>query len=240
MRDSIYAQPRDGIAGFVFDENVAAVFPDMIRRSVPGYAEVIGLTGVAATQYARAGTQCYDLGCSLGATTMALRRAITQPDVRIIAVDNSAAMIDRCGMNLAREPSPVRVELRCADIRDVVIENASLVAMTFTLQFIPPSDRQDLANRIAAGLHPGGVFLLAEKVVAQDAAEQECLEGLHCAFKRANGYSELEISQKRAALENVLIPETVEAHKERLYRAGFSRVHLVFRSLNFITLLALR
>ena len=238
-RDALYAEPREMIVDFAFDEHVAAVFPDMIRRSVPGYAEIIALTGLFAERHVVDGTRCYDLGGSLGAATLSMRRRIKARDTRIIAVDSAEAMVERCRENVAADGAGVPVEVRCADIREVAIENASLVVLNFTLQFIPPEERRELLRRIRQGMVPGGALLLAEKIAFADAKEQRFQEEMHLAFKRANGYSELEISQKRTALEQVLVPETLEAHQGRLAEAGFTSSHVWFRCFNFAAIVAL-
>lgn len=228
------------IVDFAFDENVAKVFPDMIRRSVPGYETIIALTGLLAEQYAQPDTHCYDLGCSLGAATLAMHRRIQQPGCRIIAVDNAEAMTRRCQQHVHEAGKGVDVEVICADIQDVAIHNASVVVLNFTLQFIAPAARLALMQHIYNGMRPGGALLLSEKIIFSDAAEQQRMEALHIAFKKANGYSDLEISQKRTALENVLIPDTLEQHQERLRSAGFRSVDLWFRCINFVSLLALK
>lgn len=239
-RDQIYASQHDMIVDFRFDNQVAAVFPDMIRRSVPGYDTIIPLLGLFAERYARAGSNIYDLGCSLGAATLAMRRYITLPGCTIIAVDNSEAMIDECRQNLATEDSSVAVSLQCANIQDVKISNASLVIINFTLQFIEPAQRQPLMDRIYQGMQDGGALVIAEKVVFGDQDQQQFEEDMHLAFKRANGYSDLEISQKRTALEKVLIPETLEAHLARARQAGFSQAYPWFQCFNFAALCAIK
>jgi len=239
-KDTLFAQPRPHLVDFAFDEQVARVFPDMIRRSVPGYDTIIAMLGVFAHHYVQPHSRVYDLGCSQGAATLALRRHIGAPDVKIVAVDNAPAMIERCQHNIAADLSPSEVELRCEDIQHTVIENASLVALNFTLQFLPPDQRAGMLARIAQGLNPGGVLVLSEKICFADTGQQTLFTDLHHDFKRLNGYSDLEISQKRQAIENVLIPDTLEQHKARLLTNGFSAVHCWFQCFNFVSLLAIR
>lgn len=236
-RDALYARPRD-LVDFAFDEAVARVFPDMIRRLVPGYETVVSLIGVIAERYARPHSRCYDLGCSLGAATLAMAGRIRAPDCRIVAVDNAPAMAARCRDNVA--DSPVPVDVICADLRDVRIATASVVVLNFTLQFVAPDERPALLRALAEGMLPGAALVLSEKVVFEDAAEQSLQEALQLDFKRANGYSELEIGQKRAALERVLIPDSLETHHRRLREAGFGAVYTWFRCFNFASILALK
>ncbi|GFO60108.1 carboxy-S-adenosyl-L-methionine synthase [Geomonas silvestris] len=239
--DALYAAPLQEIIDFAFDERVVAVFPDMIQRSVPGYGMIIANIGIVAAKYAQAGTHCYDLGCSLGAVTLAMRQRITQPDCDIIAVDNSPAMIERGRELLARDNgSSVPVTMICADLKEVKVENASVVVLNFTLQFVPPAQRLAVIRSIYQGLRPGGVLVLSEKIAFADPAQQQVLMELHHDFKRANGYSDLEISQKRTALENVMIPETLACHQERLAAAGFSASYLWFQCFNFASLVAIK
>lgn len=239
-RDHLYRAPRDAVEPFRFDENVARVFPDMIRRSVPGYATMVEMTGVLAGRYAQDDSTLYDLGCSLGAVTLAMRHGLRARDARLVGVDNSAAMIARARELHAPGDGLAPVEWRCEDIRDTVIADASLVALNFTLQFIPPDDRLPLLARIAAGMRPGGVLLLSEKVCFADPEEQATNEALHLDFKRAQGYSDMEIAQKRTALENVLVPETLAAHIARLEAAGFVAATAWFRCFNFLSVIARR
>lgn len=267
-RDEIYATPQLDIAGFRFDEAVVSVFPDMIKRSVPGYETIIAMTGTLADRYVQDNSNCYDLGCSLGASTLAMRNNISKTHCHIIAVDNSAVMLDSCrkllsqasGIEQAVEKLPEKPEEKlsekssekplenqhpavtfyCEDICDTPIHNASLVVMNFTLQFIPLEKRQALLHKIATGLLPGGVLVLSEKVAFEDEQHQQLMIDLHHNFKRANGYSELEISQKRSALEDVLIPETLATHRQRLKDAGFSSVDVWFQCFNFASLIAIK
>ncbi|NOR52016.1 MAG: carboxy-S-adenosyl-L-methionine synthase CmoA [Gammaproteobacteria bacterium] len=236
--DQIYTEEQPMLVDFRFDERVAAVFPDMIRRSVPGYSEIISLLGLFAQQYSQPNSNIYDLGCSLGASTLALRERISAEGCLIIAVDNSEAMIEQCEKNLQQLNSNIHVDLRCADIRDVEINNASVVVLNFTLQFIPQEERAGLIQKIYDGLLPGGVLILSEKVAFNNPEEQQQQQALHITFKQANGYSELEISQKRAALEQVLVPETIAAHQQRLQDVGFDSANVWFQCLNFASIVA--
>ena len=237
-KDSLYAHPQAAIGDFVFDESVANVFDDMIRRSVPGYGSIINMLGVLTGRYAQADSVCYDLGCSLGAGTLAMRRYLDQPGARIIAVDNSEAMVSKCRQNIVRSNLTAPVEIICEDITRLELEPASVVALNFTLQFITPDERQALINRIGQALRPGGILVISEKLAFEDPAEEEAQVELHHAFKKLNGYSELEISQKRTALENVLIPDVELTHHRRLQEAGFAHSHVWFRCFNFASIIA--
>jgi tRNA (cmo5U34)-methyltransferase len=239
--DDIFANSSGiEVAGqFTFDSAVARVFPDMIKRSVPGYAETVAMSGVIAGEYARDNTNLYDLGCSLGAVTLAMRHGVKVENCKIIGIDNSSAMIEQAGHYLALDEGSVEVELMCADIISQPIENASVVALNYVLQFIAQDQRLDLLTHIANGLNPGGALILSEKICFDD-DEQPLQDKLHLDFKRANGYSELEIAQKRSAIENVLIPETESAHIARLKLAGFSRVIRWYQCFNFVSYLAIK
>src|SRR5512139_519021 len=147
-RDSLFAVPHELLADFAFDESVTRVFPDMIRRSVPGYGNIVTMIGLLADRYGVAGSTLYDLGCSLGASTLSMRRCLGVRDCTIVAVDNSAAMVEGCKTNIAAAGEGVDVDVRCEDIRDVAFSNASVVVLNFTLQFIPPEHRLELLHNI--------------------------------------------------------------------------------------------
>jgi len=235
--DKIYIDEKLGDEPFRFDDAVAKVFPDMLRRSIPGYAATLEAIGSLAARHVRAGTNCYDLGCSLGAATSAMHQGIRADGCRIIAVDNSEAMINRCRTVFA---DAADIEVRLGDILDVEIENASMVVMNYTLQFLTIGQRESMLGRIFAGLLPGGLLLLSEKVVDEDPRMEALLVDLHHEHKRRNAYSELEISRKRTALDNVLVPETVAIHKRRLAAAGFAHAAVWLRYFNFVSIVAIR
>ena len=236
--DNIYKASVVEPGNFVFDEKVAQVFPDMVKRSVPGYANIIAGSGLIAAEYVQPGSRCYDLGCSVGASTFAMLEHIKLDDCQIISIDSSESMIQKCQSNLTATKNQSRVCCICADILDVEISNASVIILNFTLQFIPPERRSSLLKTIYQGMNPGGVLVLSEKLAFDNKVEQQRQTRLHEAFKRAQGYSELEIARKRAALENVLIPETLDTHFQRLEAAGFRQAQLWFRSINFASMMA--
>lgn len=242
--DRLYANQLTHIEDFVFDQRVVDVFPDMIKRSVPGYTTIIAMIGDLAERYARSDSRCYDLGCSLGAATLAMRQGIRAPGCRIVAVDNAPAMIERCERLLdadnATHPARPPVDLELGDLRDVDIRDASLVVMNYTLQFVPPEDRDAVIRNVACGLRPGGLLFLSEKVVDEDPRMESLLVDLYHEHKRRNDYSALEIARKRAALENVLVPETVAVHRRRLLGSGFGSVAVWLRHFNFVSLIAIK
>lgn len=238
--DTVYAGKRARVEDFVFDSQVAAVFPDMIARSVPGYAFIIDMSGIIAARYARAGCNIYDLGCSTGAALLSAHARIDDATVKFIGVDFAAPMLEKCRANLDGVIDSARLKLVHGDVRDAAIANADVVILNFTLQFIAPDDRLDLLRRVYAGMNPGGVVIIAEKVAFDDAFDARLQQALHEDFKAANGYSALEIAQKRAALEHVLVPDTAPAHLARLRRAGFAHASQWFQAFNFCAFLARR
>lgn len=239
-RDAIFSTPLDRAAQFSFDERVVACFPDMIRRSVPGYGQILGMLGLIAARHLRHGAHVYDLGCSLGAAGLALAGTLPPDAFRYTGVDLSPAMAAQARQTLATECPAHAMEVMEGDIRQIDYRSSGMVVLNFTLQFLAPGDRQAVIETLYAALEPGGVLILSEKIVAEDEAENAWRVERYHDFKRANGYSELEISQKRTALENVLVPDTLAGHHERLARAGFPRAHTWFQFLNFASLIAFK
>ena len=239
-RDNLFANPLGRVPGFVFDESVVDVFADMISRSVPGYETILAYTGELADRYVQPRSRCYDLGCSLGASTLAMSQRINGRNAKIIAVDNSDAMLKKCASILASTPDTGAVELVNGDICDIEIHNASLVVMNFTLQFVPLAQRASLLEKIYQGLNPGGCLIISEKLSFEPESLNALLSELHHGFKRAQGYSDLEISQKRDSIENVLVPETLESHIQRLRACGFQSTSPWFQCFNFCSLVAVK
>lgn len=239
-RDMLFSAPIANLGDWTFDERVAEVFPDMIQRSVPGYSNIISMIGMLAERFVQPNSYVYDLGCSLGAATLSMRRHIQVPGCQIIAVDNSPAMVERCRRHIDAFRADTPVEVREADVLDTPIENASLVVLNFTLQFVAPELRQTLLTRIYEGLRPGGALVLSEKFSFDDDTVGDLLFNMHHDFKRANGYSELEVSQKRSMLENVMLTDSVSTHKARLAQAGFEHSDVWFQCFNFGSLLAIK
>lgn len=246
--DTIYTEKDDaepgGVEPFRFNDEVARVFPDMLRRSIPGYAASLEAMGSLAARYVRPGTRCYDLGCSLGAASIAMRQGIRVDECRIVALDNAPAMVSRCREvveeDRIRRPDCTPIDVVEGDILDAKLSNASMVVLNYTLQFLAVDDRDRIIRNIYDALIDGGVLMLSEKVVDPDPAMEALLVDLHHEHKRRNDYSALEISRKRAALENVLIPETVRDHRDRLMRSGFSSAAVWLRFFNFVSIIAIR
>ncbi len=237
QRDRVFARRLRDVRAFEFNADVAAVFEDMIARSVPGYPLLLHLIGLYAELFVTPDSRVYDLGCSLGDATRRICAQTRDIDCEIIAIDSAPAMIERA-REIAVEGRAV--DWRCEDIREIEISRASLVVLNLTLQFLPPAERQSLLQRIYDGLNSGGALVLSEKIELDEPLEQQRMDELHLAFKKTMGYSDLEISQKRSALENVLVPDREAQLADRLRQAGFGEVYLCFRCLNFVSWLAIK
>lgn len=239
--DTIYQQPLQQLTDFTFNKQVVSVFEDMINRSVPGYATIVHTIGAFAKHYVQDDSNCYDLGCSLGACTLSMRQQTgKRNNVTIYGIDSSSDMIRRAREFIAQDKNTTPVELITADINKHSIENASLVTLNFTLQFLDPDERDALIDRIYVGLKPGGCLVLSEKLRFTDPKEQAAITALHHDFKSEQGYSDLEISQKREALENVMRLDTCEVHLHRLRAAGFSTTTQWYQNTAFTSFLAIK
>ncbi len=239
-KDKLYQTICSPVPPFEFDANVARVFNDMIQRSIPFYSEIIRQQVQLIIRYYQPGTRIYDLGCSTGNLGIGLCHKMADAEFELVAVDNSAPMLDVYRQRIDQIPSANGIKLICQDICQTLLENASVVVLNFTLQFLPPAERNSLMARIYHGLHPGGVLLFCEKVTHKQPAMANLQQDVYYAFKRENGYSDLEISQKREALEEVLIPETLEDHLERLQHVGFQTMDVWQKWFNFSALIAVK
>lgn len=237
--DTLFSKPISSTP-FSFDQGVAEVFPDMIKRSVPGYTRIIQNIEKLASRFVTENTNCYDLGCSLGAASLSMSKGIQTLGNKIIAIDNSRAMLNRCQHHIDAFKHSTVIELHHADITEFSIQNASMVVLNFTLQFVPQEHRKSLLQKIYDGLNPGGLLVLSEKVRFADNKVDQLIIDLHHQFKRENGYSDLEISQKRNSLENVLVPDSLPEHIERLKDVNFSHTSCWYQQFNFVSLLAIK
>lgn len=239
-RDTLYKKLKHPLQPFAFNADVADVFDDMILRSVPMYAEIIRRQAQVIACADRKILRIYDLGCSTGNLTMALCGCLPADAFCVVAADTSQPMLDIFSKRLAKRDWMGKVDLLCKDIRQLKIHRADAVVVNFTLQFIPPAEREALLARIYQGLVPGGVLFFSEKTVHPDTTLSDLQIDFYHRFKRENGYSELEISQKREALERVLIPETVDSHHQRLHRCGFDKRDLWLKWFNFCSWICIK
>lgn len=239
-KDQIFKEKRDLIEDFNFGKETAAVFDDMLDRSVPFYAEVQRMMGEMATDFAVPGSHLYDLGCSTGTTLVWLDRLVS-PEVTFIGVDSSPEMLDQARKKFADHGFTREHDLVCQNLDNgVAVVNASVVVMNLTLQFVRPLNRDRLIQGIANGTNEGGCLLLVEKVLSQNSTLNRLFIKYYYDFKKRNGYSEMEIAQKREALENVLIPYHLEENRELLLRNGYKACDVFFRWYNFCGMLAIK
>jgi len=240
-KDSIYNQLLEDLKPFRFDTAVAEVFDDMISRSVPGYEPVQSLSLKVAEHFAQSQTAIYDLGCSSGTTLSLLSHSSKIPQsTKIIGVDNSPSMLEKARKKLSAQNQNRVVTLECEELGTLNFERSSTVLLNYTLQFLPVKERLPLVKKIFNALAPGGALLLSEKVRCQSKELQEFVTSSHHAFKRNNGYSQLEISQKRQALEDVLVPLSLSENRNLLLEAGFDSAEPLLVSLPFATYIAIK
>ena len=238
--DRIFADPVQRASDFVFDGRTAGVFDDMLERSVPFYDEIQRMTGELAADFAVPNTNLYDLGCSTG-TTLAALEPLVDPSVRFVGIDNSPEMLDKAREKLAALSSPRRRDLVRADLHELTgIENASVVILTLTLQFVRPLHRERLVRTIADGTNEQGCLILVEKLTEGDTMFNRLFIKYYYDMKRRHGYSDLEIAQKREALENVLIPYRLEENENLLRAAGYRKFQVFFRWYNFSGMIAVK
>ena len=235
MQDQIYSKPQSHIVDFEFNDAVADVFPDMIRRSVPGYETIIPLSGLMAARHLGIDGRALDLGCSLGATTQAILAQTDAPEIRAIGIDNAEPMILRArDLNQDR-----RAEFIVADIQDPALDrfliDANVILLNFVLQFFEPNTRLTTLQSLRQAMSHNGMIIVSEKVRHDNPETHAFFDNTHLAWKQANGYGALEISQKRSALENVMRVDTVQSHFDRFTEAGFSNATLWYQCMNWVS-----
>lgn len=242
-KDKIFAEKTQAIGDFHFGEKTAEVFEDMLDRSIPMYRELQRMLGEIAAEFAVEGTNVYDLGCSNGITLDTLSTAISGAgkQVQLVGVDYSQAMLDKAAQRFSEKPEQDRPKLVLADLNEgCTIENASVVLLNLTLQFVRPLFRDRLLSTIFNGMNENGCVILVEKVLGNDSLFNRLFIKFYYDMKRRNDYSETEIAQKREALENVLIPYRIDENFELLKRNGFGSADVFFKWYNFTGLIGVK
>lgn len=224
---------------FAFNEEVACVFDDMVKRSVPFYEEVARIIISLASIYCSQGSRIYDVGCSTGSNLLLLSQSLPFP-LDLIGIDNSEAMILRAREKLRSGKIEDQKTFHCQSALDCVYQDASLVICNYTLQFISVRERKRLLALLYAGLKPGGMLFLSEKIRYSDPEMQEAITGIYEDYKRSRGYSQNEIEKKKESLENVLVPVTLEEQTRWLKDCGFRTVEVAFKWHCFVSLVAIK
>lgn len=240
QHDDIFSDPKNQVDDFNFGKETARVFDDMLDRSVPFYREMQRIIGELAGEFATDGSQIWDLGCSTCNSFLAIEsRLDPEADVRFVGIDSSEEMLERARRKLVDAGFGRDYTLTFADLnQSIAIENASVVLLLLTLQFVRPLNRERLLADIFKGMNKNGALILIEKVLGEDSTFNRLFIDKYYAFKKRKGYSELEIAQKREALENVLVPYRLKENEELLLHTGFASVEIFFKWYNFAGIIA--
>ncbi len=234
MKDKIFKKPIE--KQFEFDEEVASVFDDMLERSVPFYKENLNLQIDILKKFLDENDRIIDLGSSTGTFLIELSKKIE--NLNLIGIDNSPAMVKKA--NLKAKAFGSNAKFIEADFLEYDFSNSNAVIANYTIQFIRPLKREKLIQKIYNSLKNQGIFLMSEKLISENKKLNKIMIDLYYSFKKEMGYSEYEISQKREALENVLIPYTMHENIEMLKNAGFRDIEVIFRWNNFATFMAFK
>jgi tRNA (cmo5U34)-methyltransferase len=239
-KDTLFSERRGDVRDFDFGKDTAVVFDDMLNRSVPYYSEMQRMIGEIAADYAVEGTRLYDLGCATCNAFFELDKVLPKT-VKFVGVDFSQDMLDQAKEKIDKSEMKREHELVCADLNDdITMADASVVIMNLTLQFIRPVRRHRIMSNIVNSMVPGGCMLVVEKVLSKDSKVNRSFIKYYYDFKQRNGYSDLEIAQKREALENVLIPYRLEENYELFLSSGFSFCDVFFKWYNFCGIIAVK
>jgi tRNA (cmo5U34)-methyltransferase len=225
---------------FVFNERVVEVFDDMLDRSIPFYRQVIDAQAQLLDGFLQQGDSVFDLGCATGTTLLEFSRLLEHKDLRFVGIDNSAPMLDKARLKSELYSKQERLSFSLEDITAFDHQGAGGIVLNYTLQFIRPLQRESFLQRLFHNLRPGGILLISEKVITHDRRLNREYIDIYYRFKKSRGYSELEIAKKREALENVLIPFTIEENKTMLKNSGFVSTETYFQWFNFTSLIAIK
>lgn len=225
---------------FVFNRRVVEVFDDMVDRSVPFYRQVIESSAELLNRFTKEDDVIYDLGCSTGTSILECARILGERDLRFVGIDNSAPMLEKAILKAELHGKKDIVSFELGDITEFSHPDAGAIILNYTLQFIRPLQREAFLKKLFRNLRPGGILLVSEKVLSHNSRLNREYIDIYHSFKKSRGYSELEISKKREALENVLIPFSITENREMLKNCGFESVETYFQWFNFASFIALK
>lgn len=225
---------------FVFNERVVEVFDDMLDRSIPFYRQVIDASAQLLDKFLQPGDTVYDLGCATGTTLLEFSRLLEHKKLRYVGIDNSQPMLDKARLKSELYSKQRAISFLLEDITAFDHETSGGIVLNYTLQFIRPLQRENFVQRLFEKLRPGGILLISEKVISHDRRLNREYIDMYHQFKRSKGYSELEIAKKREALENVLIPFSIDENRAMLKKSGFDSVETYFQWFNFASLIAIK
>src|SRR6478672_2036795 len=239
-KDEVFKENIAKASDFKFSSKVANVFDDMVTRSVPFYIEMQRMIGELAADHCQENSNVYDLGCSTGTTMLVMNETVPE-HIRFVGVDDSEAMLEKCRAKLQQAGFSRPFDLQVGDLNgEVDIQDASVVVLCLTLQFVRPIYRERLVKKIHSALRPGGALIIIEKILAEDSLWNRDFIKYYYNMKRRNHYSEMEIAQKREALENVLIPYKLSENFKILREAGFPLIENFFKWYNFSGFIAVK
>ena len=242
-QDRVFLQTTARSSDLKFDAEVAEVFDDMLVRSVPFYLEQQQMISEIGKKFWIQDTNIYDLGCSTATTLINFCREIDE-SAGLIGYDNSIPMLERAKLKVKEAGFEKRLELRFGDLNDepwkLSLEDASVVTMCWTMQFVRPLRRDNLIRWIYSSLVENGALLVTDKILTNSTHMNRFFIDFYYDFKRRKNYSEEEILRKREALENVLIPYRIDENLEMFRRNGFGIVETFFQWYNFVGFLCVK
>lgn len=242
-KDEVFRAGGKPAGDFEFNAEVAEVFDDMLERSVPFYSEQLNMVTDIGRHFWIPATNVYDLGCSTATMLIRMRQKLPR-GARLFGYDNSQPMLDQARQKIAENRFQDDIEVRLSDLNgslmDLHLENASVVTMCWTLQFIRPLGRDNLIRRIYDSLAPGGALVVTEKILTNNGHVNRFFIDFYYDFKRSQGYSDTEIARKREALENVLVPYQLKENLDLFRRNGFEIGETFFQWFNFAGFLCVK
>lgn len=225
-------------AGWSFGGDTATHFDDHVSKSVPLYAEGHKLVCELSDFFIKPDSVAYEIGCSTGALTLKLAEHNShKPKARFIGIDIEANMIEAAKV---RGKDNAQVEFVVDDIMQMPLESADLIVAYYTVQFIRPSERQYLFDKLYNSLKWGGALLLFEKVRGPDGRFQDMCTRMYDDFKLAQGYTPEEIVSKARSLKGVLEPFSTQGNIDLMKRAGFSDIITIMKYICFEGFVAIK
>jgi tRNA (cmo5U34)-methyltransferase len=211
--------------------NIEEGFDNHIHNSIRGYSDLWNDVLALSEYFVEDNTNVVDIGCSTGKLIkqMYKQNNFSNCHYHGIEVESSfyKQLIDEDRITYFKDT-----------VKNFNFNNCSLVTSIFTLQFIPPKDREAILLNIYNGLNKGGAFIFSEKVFSDNPRVQEMMTFLYYDYKR-NHYSSDQILNKEAELRHLAKPSTEFEIITSCQNVGFTP-HIFWRNYNFVGFICIK
>jgi len=217
---------------WTFGGKVPLKFNKHIEKSVPFYNEGHDIIQNLSDYFLFENSTCYDIGCSTASILQIISKFSNKKKLNFIGIEVEKNMVALAKKNIKKNKLK-NIKIINNDIIKFKLKKNNLIISYYTIQFIHPSHRQIIFNKIYKSLNWGGGFIIFEKIRGNDARFDNILNSLYLDFKEKNNFKAKEILNKSKSIRGVLEPFSDNGNLGFIKRAGFSDIQTIFYHLCF-------